>query len=168
MKKQLIILVSFLFIQLSFSQSSKLYHTMLKGMYKNTVEQISPQDLKAKLDASETITILDTRKIKEYNTSHIAGARFVDYDTFSVDKVTDLGKNELVVVYCSVGYRSERVGEKLRKAGFKNVLNLYGGIFEWVNLGYDVIDNKTDKTSKVHAYDKEWGKWLKKGDKVYE
>jgi fumarate hydratase class II len=56
----------------------------------------------------------------------------------------------------------------LEKAGFKKVMNLQGGIFDWVNNGYPVYDNDGNETKKVHAYDKSWGKWLTKGEKVYE
>ena len=77
-------------------------------------------------------------------------------------------KETTIVVYCSVGYRSEKVGERLKKAGFKKVLNLYGGIFDWVNKGFPVYDNSGNQTKKVHAYDKSWGKWLTKGEKIYE
>ena len=43
-------------------------------------------------------------------------------------------------MYCSIGKRSEKVTQKLKKAGYNNVSNLYGGIFEWVNQGNEVVD----------------------------
>ena len=60
------------------------------------------------------------------------------------------------------------MGEKLKKAGFKKVLNLQGGIFDWKNKDYPVYDNKEIETEKIHAYSESWGKWLTKGEKVYE
>mgnify|MGYP000312300498 CR=1 FL=1 len=60
------------------------------------------------------------------------------------------------------------ITEKLKKAGFTKVMNLQGGIFDWVNSGHSVYDNSGSETQKVHAYDKSWGKWLTKGEKVYE
>ncbi|MEL6718853.1 MAG: rhodanese-like domain-containing protein, partial [Bacteroidota bacterium] len=68
--------------------------------------------------------------------------------------------------YCSVGYRSEKISEQLLEAGFKDVSNLYGGIFEWKNQDHEVVDEK-GATEKVHAYDRVWGFWLKEGKKVY-
>ena len=47
-------------------------------------------------------------------------------------------------------------------------MNLRGGIFDWVNMGYPVYDKEGNETQKIHAYDKSWGKWLIKGEKVYE
>ncbi|MDD4991157.1 MAG: rhodanese-like domain-containing protein [Paludibacter sp.] len=169
MKKNVILFIAlFTIVGSTFSQSTTQYHAMLKGMYKNTVAFINAAELKLKLSEPNAIVILDTRKQSEYDASHIDGAKFVDYDTFTLEKVKDIAKSDTIVVYCSVGYRSERVGEKLRKAGYKNVFNLYGGLFEWVNLGFDVVDNTEQKTDKIHAYNKDWGKWLTNGDKVYE
>jgi hypothetical protein len=72
------------------------------------------------------------------------------------------------VVYCTVGVRSEKVGEKLKAAGYQNVRNLYGSIFEWVNQGNPVVDNQGKPTQQVHAYSRVWGVWLNKGEKIYE
>jgi 3-mercaptopyruvate sulfurtransferase SseA len=77
-------------------------------------------------------------------------------------------KQSNVVVYCSVGYRSERVGEKLLGAGYQHVHNLYGSLFEWVNEGNPVVDKQEKPTQRVHAYSRLWGVWLKRGEKVYE
>ena len=76
-------------------------------------------------------------------------------------------KDQEVIVYCSVGYRSERIGEKLQKAGYTNVKNLYGGIFSWKNEGNEVVRDADIPTDSVHTYNKSWGKWLLKGIEVY-
>jgi rhodanese-related sulfurtransferase len=59
---------------------------------------------------------------------------------FSEEVVADLPREAPVIVYCSVGYRSEKIGEKLQKLGFQNVHNLYGGIFQWKNDGFEVLN----------------------------
>jgi predicted sulfurtransferase len=81
--------------------------------------------------------------------------------------VAAIPRNTPVVVYCSVGYRSEQIGEKLLQAGFTDVHNLFGSIFEWVNQGYPVFKNQSEQTNRVHAYSRSWGIWLQKGVKVY-
>ena len=53
------------------------------------------------------------------------------------------------------------------KAGYTNVYNLYGGIFEWKNKNFIVIDSEEKETNKVHTYNRDWSKWLKKGEKVF-
>jgi hypothetical protein len=71
-----------------------------------------------------------------------------------------------VVVYCSVGYRSEKIAARLREMGFLEVYNLYGGLFEWVNRGNPVYRNE-QATRAVHGYSWTWGIWLRRGKKVY-
>ena len=80
----------------------------------------------------------------------------------------NIDKETIIIVYCSVGYRSEKVGEKLKKAKFNKVMNLQGGIFDWKNKGFPVYDNEEAATEKIHVYSESWGRWLVKGEKVYE
>ena len=94
----------------------------------------------------------------------------VGYDNFDIASVEKQypNKDDKIVVYCSLGIRSETVGEKLKKAGYTNVYNLYGGIFEWKNKDFSVIDSEEKETEKVHTFNKDWSKWLEKGEKIYE
>jgi rhodanese-related sulfurtransferase len=109
---------------------------------------------------------LDTRELEEYGVSHLPGAIHFGYNQPKWSTLFMVDKEKTVVVYCSVGYRSERIGEELLKRGYKKVYNLYGGIFDWVNQGYTVF--RGDKaTNKVHPYNKSWGRWLTKGEKAY-
>lgn len=141
------------------------YELMLKGLYSNTVPRIQSQTL-AKASPSQYV-ILDTREAAEYNVSHLPQARYVGYNYFKLKDVADIPKNQPIVVYCSVGYRSEKIGEKLLAAGYQNVQNLHGGIFEWVNQGNPIVKKEKTPTQEVHGYDKTWGIWVKKGKVVY-
>jgi len=112
-------------------------------------------------------TVLDAREIEEFEVSHIKNASYVGYNNFSIKKISkEIPTNKPIVVYCSIGYRSEKIGEQLQKKGYK-VYNLYGGIFHWTNQGYEVVDSSKKTTKKVHGYDKNWGKWLTKSEVVY-
>ena len=115
-------------------------------------------------------TLLDAREIEEYNVSHIKGAIYVGYKDFKIEDVEKeiKSKNDKIVVYCSLGVRSEDIAEKLKRAGYTNVYNLFGGIFEWKNNDYDVYNSNNKITENVHAFSKEWSKWLTKGQKTYE
>jgi predicted sulfurtransferase len=97
----------------------------------------------------------------------LKNARFVGFKEFDIESVKDISKNAPIVVYCSIGVRSEKIGEKLLAAGYTNVRNCYGSIFEWVNQGNVVVDMDNKPTQKVHAYNKKWGVWVKKGERVY-
>ena len=121
-----------------FSQES--LDDLLKQYNKNTVPYISVQELAMpKTDA----ILFDSREPKEYKVSHLKDAVCVGYDNFDIASVEKQypNKDEKIVVYCSLGIRSETVGEKLKKAGYTNVYNLYGGIFEWKNKDFSIIDS---------------------------
>ncbi len=138
------------------------YDYMLSTLLDHSVPEVSVSEVKDQ----ETI-LLDARESNEFWVSKIARARWVGYDDFSIDRVKDIPKDQKIIVYCSVGYRSEKIAEKLLKAGYSNVSNLYGGIFEWVNQGKDILDSLERKTFNVHAYNRAWGVWLNKGNKIY-
>ncbi len=139
---------------------------VLEKLNKNSVPYISFSELKTK----DSFVLLDAREIEEFNISHIENAINVGFDKFDSKKVSTIlkDKNAIVVVYCSIGVRSEKIGEKLLKLGYKNVYNLYGGIFEWKNKDGILIDNNNQTTDKVHTFNKEWSIYLEKGTKVYE
>ena len=116
------------------------------------------------------IILLDAREEKEYKVSHIKDAICVGYDDFKVKKTIKKlpNKDAKIVVYCSLGIRSETIAYKLIQKGYTNVYNLYGGIFEWKNNNFTVLDTQGSETEKVHTFNKNWSKWLYKGEKVYE
>ena len=89
------------------------FEEMLDDMYERTVPLIAPDELQA-LQDSVKIQLLDTRAPEEFGGSHLSGATLLDFDRFRPRDVAHLPKDEPVVVYCSVGYRSERIGEKLQ------------------------------------------------------
>lgn len=95
--------------------------------------------------------LLDVRTAAEFAVSRIAGARRVDPEAATVA----LPKDTPIVTYCSVGYRSAKLAQRLQDAGFTNVRNLDGSIFQWANEGRAVGPG-----TKVHPYDKKWGALL--------
>jgi rhodanese-related sulfurtransferase len=109
---------------------------------------------------ADSVIILDAREPAEFAVSHIPGAMHCGYDRFDSHLLDSLDKSRPVVVYCSIGYRSEKIARKLQKAGFTNVSNLYGSIFEWVNRGYPVVDTAGQITPRLHTYNRSWGRWV--------
>ncbi len=142
---------------------SKSYQLMLSTLLSHSVPEVAVGDV----DTNSDIVWLDAREKAEFQVSKIEGAQWVGYDDFSLDRVAGLPKDRKIVVYCSVGYRSEKVSEQLIDAGFTDVQNLYGGIFEWKNQGNSVVDSTDAVTEEVHAFNRLWGIWLSNGEKVY-
>tara|TARA_R100000935_G_scaffold22560_1_gene41496 strand:- start:1389 stop:1892 length:504 start_codon:yes stop_codon:yes gene_type:complete len=141
---------------------------LLSKYNSHSIPYISVEELKVQSDNQE-VSILDAREIEEFEVSHLKNSLFVGYNNFSAESLTSIieDKNTPIVVYCSLGIRSETISEKLKRAGYTNVKNLYGGIFEWKNKGYSVYDTSNKETQKVHAFSKHWSKYLSKGEKVY-
>lgn len=139
---------------------------LLKKHNHNNIPYITVQELAM---PKTNALILDTREPNEYRTSHIKNAVFVGFNTFKIDTIKNwfLDKNEKIVVYCSIGIRSEKIAKQLKEAGYTNVYNLYGGIFQWKNDGFKVFDSEEKETENVHLSSKYWAKWLLKGKKVY-
>ena len=155
----------FLLTTISFSQES--ISDLLNSHNSKSIPYISVQELAM---PKTQAFILDAREFKEYQTSHIKDAIFVGYEEFHIETVLDQiqNKSEQIVVYCSIGIRSESIGEKIKKAGYTNVFNLYGGIFEWRNHDFPLYTPEKIETNNVHTFSKKWSHWLKKGNKIYE
>ena len=108
----------------------------------------------------EDVLILDAREYEEYAVSHLPNARYIGYNDVQMSSLKHVSKSTPLVVYCSVGYRSEKIAEKLQKMGYTKVYNLYGSIFEWANCQLPLYNEKGVLTDTVHTYNKSWSKWV--------
>lgn len=126
-----------------------------------SVPQLTTQQLHAWLtDASRAPPLLlDARAPHEYAVSHLRSARLAPDLSAALSVLQGLASDTPVVVYCSVGVRSSALADKLIGKGWRNVSNLEGSLFEWVNLGYPVFRAAVPVT-KVHPYNKTWGTLL--------
>ncbi len=150
-------LLSFTFLALQTEAADPEFETMLDDLLDGNVGQITTEQLAAK---SGKFLLLDSRSREEYDISHLKGAHWVGFDKFDAENFDKIDRDTPLVVYCSVGKRSEIVGEKLEKAGFKNVANVRGGIFQWANEKRPLVD-AAGPTKNVHPFSRKWGKWLK-------
>lgn len=131
--------------------------------------QISAEDLARELEGAEgeKPLLLDVREEKEYRVSHLPGAVRVAPGTKLPEPLEDLDRSTPIVAYCSVGYRSSQLVERLREEGFTHVANLEGSIFEWANRGYP-LERDGKQVREVHPYDEEWGRLLDPALRAYE
>lgn len=161
-------LLTLLFLMATSSIAQKNVDELLEAYNTRSVPYMSVEELRM-FQMNDAVTILDAREPEEFAVSHIKSAINVGYNDFTSEEkqLQNLNKNIPVVVYCSVGIRSEKIGEKLKKAGFTKVKNLYGGIFEWKNKGYPVFDSAGKETENVHAFSKHWSQYLNAGKPVY-
>ena len=163
---KLLFFITILFLS-STLQGQQSLEKLLKQHTKGTVAYITPQELSM---PKTSVILLDARERTEFEVSHLKNAIHIGYNDFKMSSFQKeiLEKDTEIVVYCSLGIRSEVIADSLLKAGYLHVRNLFGGIFEWKNNGFPVYNSEERATDSIHAFSKEWGKWLKKGIKVYE
>ncbi len=160
-------IVFLLFSFFSRGQNKLGFDTMVNSLISSEVDTIGTTEL-ADRQKHEHFILLDARQKEEYDVSHIRGAKYVGYTDFDISSIADVPKTETIVVYCSIGKRSGDIGEKLKSAGYENVLNLYGGIFDWTNRGMEVVNDENESVRCVHPYSTLWGIWINNYDKCYE
>ena len=104
----------------------------LNGNGSNHVAQMSPQTLKARLDAGEDLFILDVRESHEWDISNLAHHNAVLIPKGDVvGRMGELDTAREMVVHCRSGVRSADVIQELQKHGFTKLHNLDGGINRW-------------------------------------
>ncbi len=93
------------------------------------VPEISPRELKARLDRGDDLFILDVREPHEFQICNLKG-HLIPLGELP-RRVHELDSSREIVAHCRSGKRSAEAVDFLRKAGFRKTLNLKGGILAW-------------------------------------
>ncbi len=96
------------------------------------VPEITPTELKSRLDRGDRIRIVDVREPHEWDIANLAdhGAELVPLGTLG-ERAPELDRSEEIILHCRSGVRSARALEQLHEAGFSRLWNLKGGILAW-------------------------------------
>ena len=94
-----------------------------------SVPEITPRDLKARLDRGDDLYILDVREPHEYQICNLGG-HLIPLGDLS-KRASELDSSREILAHCRSGKRSAEAVEFLQRAGFRKVLNLKGGILAW-------------------------------------
>jgi adenylyltransferase/sulfurtransferase len=96
--------------------------------------EITPVQLKEKLDRGERVTVIDVREPHEWQIANLEnhGSKLIPLGQFA-DRVKELDPNDEIVLHCKMGGRSAKAYEVLKKAGFTKIKNLKGGILAWAD-----------------------------------
>ena len=93
--------------------------------------QISMDEAITMMKEETDYIILDVRTVEEFSDKHIPGAINIPNETIGTDEIPELpDKNQLILVYCRSGNRSEQASEKLVALGYTNIVE-FGGINDW-------------------------------------
>lgn len=157
--KLLILSIALIFLVGCFRSDGRDLEEVSKDLISGSVPVVSTQELADTL-VEKKVVILDARKKEEFEVSHMPDAIWVGFKDFDIERVRGIDPKTPIVVYCSVGYRSEKIGEKLNAAGYSDVKNLFGGLFAWANEGRPMIDQKSEATTSVHGYNNSWARYL--------
>src|SRR3990170_2112365 len=96
------------------------------------MDQITPQELKARLDRYDRPFLLDVRQDWETRLCRLDNAVHIPIEEIEV-RTDELNSEDEIVVYCHQGVRSAAVAEYLRQLGFANTRNLAGGLDAWAH-----------------------------------
>jgi rhodanese-related sulfurtransferase len=94
------------------------------------MDEITPQQLKARLDTAEALVLLDVRQDWETKLCRLPNAVHIPIEEIEL-RSDELDSGNEIVVYCHQGVRSAAVAEYLRGLGFGRVRNLAGGLDAW-------------------------------------
>ena len=123
------------------------------------VTQLSTEGLADLLGEDVDVVLLDARSQEEFATSHLRGAVRANSVREARRALKQRREKPIVVVYCSVGYRSSRLAQRLKARGVEDVFNLEGSLFKWANEGRPVYRG-SEQVRPVHPFDDDWGELL--------
>jgi molybdopterin/thiamine biosynthesis adenylyltransferase/rhodanese-related sulfurtransferase/molybdopterin converting factor small subunit len=92
--------------------------------------EITPTELKAKMDRGDDFILVDVREPEEYAICRIPGSKLIPKATVP-ERLHELSTADEIVVHCRSGVRSGQVVDLMKQAGYRKVKNLVGGILRW-------------------------------------
>jgi rhodanese-related sulfurtransferase len=91
---------------------------------------------------ASTVNVLDVRTPAEFQSGCLAGSKNIDFEAPDfTTKIAELDKNANYLLYCRTGRRSGLAVTQFRQQGFKNIIELKGGITAWTKDGKPVSQN---------------------------
>ena len=95
--------------------------------------EITPAELKQRLDRGDNLFILDVREPQEYQICRLEGSYLIPLGEIP-SRISELNSADEIVVHCKLGVRSAKAVDFLSQAGFKKLKNLTGGIDAWAQF----------------------------------
>lgn len=103
------------------------------------INTVSAEQFAQLMDGLDAYQLVDVRTVAEFEDGRIQGAALYDINNEQFEnQISKLDRNRPVLLYCRTGKRSYRAAEILQEKGFRQIINLEGGITAWEAKGYDV------------------------------
>lgn len=132
----------------------------------NAVQVLNPTAFNQKLAETKDAIVLDVRTPEEYAEGFIANARNINFNSNNFEtEIAKLDKSKTYYVYCLSGKRSASAASYMRANGFKNVINLEGGILAWQNNNLPLVTQSTAPVADKVSME-EYNKMINSGAKV--
>ena len=111
----------------------------LTGCGAEATDNLGAQDFQAKTQEAGVVT-LDVRTPDEFAGGHLVNALNIDVEGATFDaELSKLDKDATYAVYCRSGRRSSVAIDRMKDAGFTNVVNMNAGILEWQAAGLPLV-----------------------------
>ena len=116
---------------------SRLNRDQLVQLAKSQIEEITPQELKQRLDAGEDLGVIDVHERDEFVQGHLPGASFIPRGFLELQiEQHEPDRDKPIVIYCAGGVRSALAARNLKEMGYSRPISLSGGFNGWKNAGY--------------------------------
>src|SRR5262245_26103453 len=104
------------------------------------IKECTVNDVKARLDRGEKLTLIDVREQSEFAAAHLPGAPHLSKGIMHRDiarACPDPSKE--LILYCGGGFRSALAADNLQKMGYTNVISMDGGVRGWRERGFPMV-----------------------------
>ena len=107
------------------------------------VDEITPKEVKQKLDDEDDFTLIDVRESDEWESAHIAGAEYLGKGVIERDIHEKVRDNEAeMVLYDADGHRAPLAADNLKRMGYHNVSSMKGGFSSWTEAGLPIVNDE--------------------------
>jgi sodium/bile acid cotransporter 7 len=128
------------------------------------VRTMTPAEVKQLERQGQRIVFVDCRTAPEMAVSRIhPNAISEDECIHRIDSIKNSEPPALVVGYCTIGYRSAKFVQKMKRSaglGDADIVNLSGSILQWMQDSYDLWDATGSRTDRVHVWGKEYCQYV--------
>lgn len=102
--------------------------------------ELKCSEFESTINSANDYILVDVRTPKEYRNGHMKNAVNVSYfHSWFTDSIKKLDHNKTIYMYCETQHRSPLASRKMKKMGFKKIIDLKGGFMKWEHLNMPIV-----------------------------